>query len=77
MLPMYTPRRAVETPGIRKIGEKRTGPPRLVNIATKFSTTLANDAARLPSIVAMSWVHRVMIRDVGVSSSQLEQGMSL
>ena len=74
---MYTPRKAIETPGRRKMGVKITGPPSLVTISAHISTTPANDQVRLPSIVAMSWVHRVMIRDVGVSSSQLEQGMSV
>ena len=77
MLPMYTPSRAIETPGRRKIGVKRTGPKSLVAISVHISTTAENDQVRLPSIVEISWVHRVMIRDVGVSSSQLEQVMSV
>ena len=55
------------------MGVKSTGPPSLVTISAPTSAITANDHARLPSIVAMSWVHRVMIRDVGVSSSQLEK----
>jgi hypothetical protein len=58
------------------MGVKRTGPPSLVTISAHISTTAENDQVRLPSIVEMSWVHRVMIRDDGVSSSQLEQVMS-
>ena len=77
MLPMYTPSRAIETPGRRKIGVKRTGPKSLVAISVHISTTAENDQVRLPSIVEISWVHRVMIRDIGVSSSQLEQVMSV
>ena len=59
------------------MGVKRTGPPSLVAISVINSTTAENDQVRVPSIVEMSWVHRVMIRDVGVSSSQLEQVVSV
>jgi hypothetical protein len=70
---MYTPRRAIETPERKKMGVKRTDPPRSVNIPTNISTTLESDMVKEPSTVEMSWVHRVRIRDVGVSSSQLNK----
>ena len=61
----------INTPGNRNIGEKRTAPLSLTTIDTVNDTTAPSIRCSEPSIIPMSCVHRVMIREVGVASSQL------
>jgi len=67
----------MNTPGIKKIGEKNTGPPSLTIIEMESETTLESMTESQPSMLAISCVQRVMILDAGVSSSQLEEGWLL
>ena len=63
----------MNTPGIKNIGEKNTGPPSLTIIEMESETTLESMTESQPSMLAISCVQRVMILDAGVSSSQLER----
>ena len=65
----------IDKPGAMKIGLKKIIAPRLESRLIVVSTSAINFQGRLPSIVAISWVHLVMILDVGVSSSHLISGV--
>ena len=76
MFPMQAPNRPINTPGSKKIGEKKAGPPNLTTIDTAIETTASNIWCSELSIDPMSCVHRVIIREVGVASSQLMKSLS-
>lgn len=73
IFPRYIPNTAINTPGAKKIGEKNTVPASLTIIEMEKETTLESMRTSQPSMLAMSCVERVMILDVGVSSSQLKE----
>ena len=65
----------IDNPGAMKIGLKKIIPPRLESRFVVVSTSAINIQGRVPSILAISWVHLVMILDAGVSSSHLINGI--
>ena len=65
----------IDKPGAMKIGLKKIIPPRLESRFVVVSTSAINIQGRVPSILAISWVHLVMILDAGVSSSHLINGI--
>jgi hypothetical protein len=69
------PRIPIDKPGAMKIGLKIIIPSGLESRLVVVSTSAINIQGRLLSIVAISWVHLVMILDVGVLSSHLINGI--